>query len=171
MKTVALTLALMLVASTAFGIGLIDKQDRLDRSVILARSILTNPECDKVFAYKAKSRSIVEVFNEDIWIAVANVPSPPEVFATGATHPPAAPRVIIIDEFWLLLRNPLDTAHTIIHELVHLMDYSLIPEAQWEKLDLDEKEGRANEKANACLASFIATYPEVEGAYTVTTAR
>lgn len=156
-------LAFALLPTTATGIGVINPVQHFEAAVSIAEYIVATEGCDGAFdrVYKkAKKRPLIDVMN-DLWIAVVDIPDTgPGPDTAGATLPPIAPRVIILDDFWLTVRNPLDTAYTIVHEIVHLLDYSYLKEKEWMSLSSHEKEVRAEKLVKECQLAFFETHPE-----------
>jgi hypothetical protein len=159
-----LTLVLALITPPAIGVNFIDPGQHLEAGVKIAEYVLANEDCDTAFGklYRSKKKGpMLDIFNQ-LHIAVIDIPDlGPGPNTAMAVLPEVAPRTIFVDLFWLVARSPLETGLTFVHETVHLLDYSLLPEKEWKQLSLHEKEVRAERVAEQCRRGFFAQYPEM----------
>ena len=134
----------------------------LDTSVTIAEYMAATDECEAAFKnlYKArKKRPLLDIMKE-VYVAFVDIPDTAGDNTAGATVPPLAPRIMALDIFWVSMRNPVDTAKTILHELVHLLDFSYLPEKEWAALSMHEREVRADDTSQICYEAFITKIAE-----------
>lgn len=159
---VLLCVLAVLLPAPLKGVDLILPLDVLSTSISITEYMAATDECEGAFQklYKSrKKRPLLDVL-DDISIAFLDIPDIGGQPTVGATVPPLSPRVMALDIFWVSMQNPVDTAKTILHELVHLLDFSYLPEKEWVAFTPNEREVRAEKASQICYDAFIGKVTE-----------
>lgn len=160
----ALALALTLLPTAALSFQPVSIETHADAAVQIAESMLETEGCEAAFqkAYSPRWKRPARQIADDLFIVVVDVPPEAGKNVAGVTVPPIAPRIIALSRFWVLMRNPISTGDTIVHEMVHLLDWSYLGEDWWRENSVHKKEVRAEDISEACLKAFFEKYPEMQ---------